>query len=178
MPPTTSYAAVAALHARHLNPDFVKLLDVLGYGRLFVRAAGCHVWDGEGRRYLDLVAAYGANNVGHSHPRLAARLRAALDEQAYNFLHFGLGEAQVALAEALGRRAGPRLSMTLFANSGSEAVEAAMKLAIAATGRGRFLSCDGAYHGLGLGALSLMGAPHLRAPFERALAAQARVPWN
>src|SRR5437870_4995327 len=83
-------------------------------------------WDGEGRRYLDLVAAYGACNVGHSHPRLLARLRGALDERPYHFLHFGLGGAQEELAEALARRAGP-LSMTLFANSGSEAIEAAMK---------------------------------------------------
>ena len=68
-----------AQYARHVDPAFVKLLGVLGYGRVFTRAEGVYVWDDRGRRYLDLLAGFGSVNIGHNHPRLVARLHALLD---------------------------------------------------------------------------------------------------
>jgi len=57
-------------YARHVNPAFVRLLGVFGYGRVFTRAQDVWVWDDEGRQYLDFLAGFGAVNIGHNHPRL------------------------------------------------------------------------------------------------------------
>ena len=77
-----------AQYARHVDPAFVKLLGVLGYGRVFTRAEGAYVWDEQGRRYLDLLAGFGSVNIGHNHPRLlrtAARVprRSAAESQPH-----------------------------------------------------------------------------------------------
>ena len=82
-------SGVAERYARHVDPAFVKLLGVLGYGRVFTRASGVHVWDDQGRQYLDLLAGFGSANIGHNHPRLVARLHALLDEQPLNLCHTG-----------------------------------------------------------------------------------------
>ena len=174
---TRDHPAVAA-YARHVNPSFVKLLGVFGYGRLFERAEGVWLWDSEGRKYLDALAGFGTNNVGHNHPRLVARLRAALEEQAVQFCHVGPTPAAASLARELARRLGPPLEVTLFANGGAEAVEAALKLARAATGRAGVVSCEGGYHGTSLGTLSIMGAARMKKPFEPLLGECARVPFG
>ena len=155
--------AAGALHptveryARHVNPAFVKLLGVFGYGRVFERAEDVWMWDHEGRRYLDCLAGFGATSLGHNHPRLAARLRAFLDERVPNVLHVGPSGPAAELAEALATRAGGDLSIALFSSSGGEAVESALKLARAATRRVGFVYCDGGFHGTGFGSLSVMG---------------------
>src|SRR5919201_2962954 len=109
----------AARYARHVDPAFVKLLGLLGYGRVFVRAEGAYVWDEQGRRYLDLLAGFGSANIGHNHPRLAARLRGWLaDEQPLNLSHTGPSPYAAQLAAALARAAGDPLEMSLFSSSG------------------------------------------------------------
>jgi putrescine aminotransferase len=165
--PDVANAAVAR-HARHVNPAFVRLLGRLGYGRVFVRAQGVHLWDSAGRRYLDLLSGFGSANVGHSHPRLLARLKRLLDEEPVHLLHVGPSPHAAELAERLAALSG--LDVALFSSSGGEGVEAAMKLARAATGRTGFVYCDGGFHGTGLGALSLMGERRMRRPFEPLLA--------
>lgn len=165
-------------YARHVNPAFVRLLGVFGYGRVFVRARGVSLWDHEGREYLDFLSGFGSVNLGYNHPRLVARLREFLLEDAPNVLHVGPSPHAAALAEALSQAAGPPLSMSLFTNSGSEAVEAGLKLARAATGRTAFLYCNGGFHGTNLGALSVMGAPRLRQPFEPLLPQCEAIPFG
>lgn len=152
--------------ARHVNPAFVKLLGVLGYGRVFTRAQDVWLWDDQDRRYLDCLAGFGAVNIGHNHPRLLARLKAFLDEQALNLNHLGPAAPAAELAEKLAALLPEPLEIALFSSSGAEGVEAAMKLAQAATGRRGFVSCRGGFHGTNLGALSVMGEPRLRRPFE------------
>jgi len=153
-------------YARHVNPAFVRLLGVLGYGRLFVRARDVWVWDHQGRRYLDCLAGFGAVNLGHNHPRLIERLRSFLTEEALNLCHVGPAPHAADLAEALARLTGGELSVCLFSSSGAEAVEAGLKLARAATRRTDLLYCEGGFHGTNLGTLSVMGSPRLRRPFE------------
>jgi putrescine aminotransferase len=173
---TSEHPAVAR-YARHVNPAFVKLLGLFGYGRLFVRARDVWVWDHQGRQYLDFLAGFGSANIGHNHPRLLARLRTFLDEDALNLCHVGPSADAAALAEALARLADP-LTVCLFANSGGEAVEAGLKLARAATGRAAFLYCQGGFHGTNLGTLSVMGEERLRRPFEPLLPGCERVPFG
>jgi len=164
--------------ARHVNPAFVKLLGVFGYGRLFTRAQGVWVEDHRGRRYLDLLAGFGAANIGHNHPRLVQRLRDFLAEGAVNLVHVGPSAPAGLLAEKLVALAGPPFDVALLSSGGGEAVEAGMKLARAATRRPGFVFCDGGFHGTSLGTLSIMGEERMRAPFEPLLAGCARVPFG
>jgi len=159
-------SSVPDRYARHVNPTFVKLLGLLGYGRVMTRAEGTRLWDQQDRSYLDFLAGYGSINLGHNHPRLIAALADALGGQRVHLCHTGPTVHETDAAEALAAAAGPPLEVVLAATSGAEAVEAAVKLARAATGRRDVLYCTGGFHGLSLGTLSLMGAPRLRAPFE------------
>lgn len=165
-------------YARHVNPGFVRLLGLLGYGRVFVRAEGSRVFDDQGRSYLDLLSGYGASSLGHHHPRLAGRIRAFLDEAPLNLNHVGPSPSTAALAERLAALAPKPLELALFASGGAEGVEAALKIAACATGRARFLHCAGGYHGTSLGTLPLMGDARMRAPFEPLLHASGRVPFG
>ena len=164
--------------ARHVNPAFIKLLGVLGYGRVFTRAEGLWVWDHQDRRYLDMLAGFGSFNVGHNHPRLVARLKAFLDELPFNVVHVGPSVQEADLAAKLSELAPDPLEVSLFANSGAEAVEAGLKLARAATGRKGFVSCEGGFHGTNLGTLSIMGEKRFRKPFEPLLEGCTRVPFG
>ena len=163
--------------ARHVNPALVRLLGVFGYGRVFIRAQDVWVWDDQGRRYLDFLAGFGSVNIGHSHPRLVRRLQEFLASEAMNVTHIGPSIHAADLAEALAMLA-PPLEIALFSNSGSEAVEAGLKLARSATGRTEFIYCQGAFHGTNLGALSVMGEERMRRPFEPLLEGCHRVPFG
>lgn len=164
-------------YARHVNPQFIKLLGVLGYGRVFERALDVRVWDDQGREYLDFLAGFGAVNIGHNHPRLLRRLREFLDQQPMNLVHVGPCAAAADLAEVLAGLARP-LEIALYSSGGGEAVESALKLARAATGRKEFVSCEGGFHGTGFGALSVMGDERMRKPFEPLLEGCQVVPFG
>ena len=147
------------------------------------RARGCNVWDADGNRYLDLTAAFGVASVGHSNPRVTAALR----RQAGRLIH-AMGdvhpnELKVKLAQELSsltfgrwldqskiqprKRSGQNpKSKVIFANSGSEAVEAALKTAMLATGKPGVIAFVGAYHGLTYGALDATAWNYFRAPFH------------
>src|SRR5262245_35983837 len=122
------HPAVAA-YARHVNPAFVELLNVLGYGRLYERALDVWLWDQAGNRYLDCLAGFGSVNLGHNHPRLLQKMNQFLGSEALNHFHVGPSPYMAELGEQLARRAPGGLEVALFCNSGAEAVEAAMKLA-------------------------------------------------
>lgn len=175
---TPEPTGVIARYARHVNPAFIKLLGVFGYGRLYVRAEDVWVWDDEGRRYLDCLAGFGSVNIGHNHPRLIERLQKHLQSQTLNLSHTGPASSAADLAQSLARLLPEPLSVSLFSSSGAEGVEAGMKLARAATNRSGFLSCAGGFHGTNFGSLSVMGADRLRQPFEPLLAECVRIPFG
>src|ERR1051326_1642129 len=169
--------STAEKYARHVEPAFVKLLGVLGYGRTFTRASGAWIEDDSGRKYLDLLAGFGRVTIGHNHPRLVAHLRAFFDAEPLNLNHTGVAEQPALLAEELARTA-PPLDAALFSNSGAEAVERAMKLARAATSRERMVYGEGAYHGLTFGTLSVSAVKRMRAPFEPLLPGCTAIPFD
>lgn len=178
MPTTLRSEQVAARYAAHVNPAFVKLLSVLGYGRVFVRAEGCQLWDNEGRAYLDALAGFGSVNLGHNPPALRERLSAHLAGSPLNLAHVGPSAFQAEFAERLASLLDPSLRVTMFANSGGEAIEAALKLSRLATGRTSFLYATGGYHGLGFGALSVAGRDRMRTPFQPLLPACFEIPFG
>ncbi|MDI3284299.1 aspartate aminotransferase family protein [Polyangium sp. 15x6] len=177
MPPSPSSHPAVAKYAEHINPAFVKLLGAFGYGRVFVRASGTTLWDHEGREYLDFLSGFGAQSLGHNHPKLRANMAAFLADDVPNLVHVGPPVHAAELASALARRAGP-LTMCLFSCTGAEAVEAALKLARAATGKKTLLYCKNGYHGLNLGTLSTSGIPRMRELFEPLLPACQEVPFG
>ncbi len=161
---------VRSTYARHVNPTFTKLLGVLGYGRVWTRAEGCRLFDGDGRSYVDMLAGFGALNLGHSHPAIVRALGDALAALPVHVCHAGPTPHEARLAERLVRAAGAPFEIALLSSSGAEAVEAAIKVARAATRRAGILYCRGGFHGLSLGTLSIMGAQRLRSAFEPLLA--------
>ncbi len=135
---------------------------------LFVRGEGAHLWDAEGRRYLDFLAGVAVDALGHAHPVFVE----AVARQAATLAHvsnYFATPPQLALAATLKRLAGTGPEgRVFFANSGAEANEAAFKLARlhGGTDRPRILALQGSFHGRTMGALALTGKPAMREPFE------------
>ncbi len=147
------------------------------------RAQGVHVWDPEGKKYLDLTAAFGVAAAGHANPSVvkAGQKQMATLLHAMGDVHPHALKAQ--LASELSRITFERWAKTnrqpatgnrqsgkvIFSNSGFEAVESALKTAMLATGKRGVLAFEGAYHGLGYGALNATHREHFRSPFKSQL---------
>ena len=130
-----------------------------------VRGAGAEVWDVDGRRYLDLIGGVAVNALGHAHPAVTRAVTEQISTlgQVSNFF---ITEPAVTLAETLLDLLGATGSgRVLFGNSGTEANEAAFKIA-RLTGRPTIVSTEGAFHGRTMGALALTGQPAKRDPFQ------------
>ena len=146
-------------------------------GLTFVRGEGCYLIDESGEKYLDLMSNYGVNIFGYNHPYLTQRIAAELPELMT--LHGSFNNDLRALAaQELVSRCGHGLSRVQFSSSGAEAIEAALKFAVLATGRKKFLSCGGGFHGKTLGALSATYQPKYRMPFEPLLWDFKFIPYN
>jgi putrescine aminotransferase len=166
------------LHERYINPILVGLGRNNGFIKTFVRGLGNELWDADGKAYLDFVAGFGSLNLGHNHPAVVRAVRAALEEQAPGFTQSAINPLAATLAEQLVALAPPGLEMVFFANSGTEAVEAALKLARAATGRPGLLSCERSFHGKSLGSLSVTGNPVYHRPFGPLLPECQSIPFG
>lgn len=133
--------------------------------RVLVRGEGTHVWDADGKEYLDLLGGIAVNALGHAHPDVVA----AMTKQAGTLVHvsnFFATPTQIELAERLLQLAkAPESSGVFFTNSGTESNEAAFKIA-RRTGRPRILALEKSFHGRTMGALALTHKEAYRAPFE------------
>ena len=166
------------LHARTMNPQFVRMLRTIGFDRHWARGEGAYLYDTDGNRYLDLLGGFGMYNVGRSNERIRAALVEALGLELPGKIALGITELPALLAEELLALAPPSLGRVLFTSSGAEAVEAALKLGRAATKRSRVVSVENGFHGLTLGALSANGSPDFTDGFEPLLPGFSRVPFN
>ena len=165
------------LYARTVNPQFVAVLRTIGFDRRWARTEGAYLFDADGNRYLDWLGGFGMFNVGRNNPGVRAALIETMELETPNCVQLGVNALSGALAAELVRRAPRGIDRCLFVNTGTEAVEAAIKLARAA-GRTRVVYCDHAFHGLTLGSLSVSGCPEFRDRFEPLLPGGARVPFN
>jgi ornithine--oxo-acid transaminase len=166
------------LYARTINPQFMRLLRTLGFDRVWARAEGQYLYDEDGNRYLDLLGGFGMFNVGRNNARVRAALVEALELQTPGSVQLGVSLLPGLLAEELLRRTPARLEHVLFTSSGTEAVEAALKLGRAATGRERVLSTEHGFHGLTLGSLSANGDRHFVERFGPLLPGFSQVPYG
>ena len=141
-----------------------SLMNTFGPPKLVLtRGAGAHVWDADGREYVDLLGGIAVNSLGHAHPALVEAVTGQLSTLGH-VSNFFTSQPQVELAEALLARLGAQ-GRVFFTNSGAEANEAAFKLA-RRTGRTRIVAAEGAFHGRTMGALALTAKEAYRAPFE------------
>ena len=129
-----------------------------------VRGEGAHVWDADGKEYVDLLAGIAVNALGHAHPALVSAVTAQLSTLGH-VSNFFATEPQVALAERLLALLGWNDGRVFFSNSGAEANEAALKLT-RRTGRSRLVAAEGSFHGRTMGALALTSKAAYREPFE------------
>src|SRR3982750_3049732 len=166
------------LWARTINPQFVRVLRTIGFDRKWVGAEGAHLIDADGNRYLDMLGGFGMYNVGRNNPRVRAALIEALELETPGKVQLGISPLPGLLADALLARAPSSLGRVLFTSSGTEAVESALKLGRAATGRSKVVSCEHGFHGLTLGSLSAAGDAAFTARFGPLLPGFSRVPFG
>jgi ornithine--oxo-acid transaminase len=164
--------------ARTINPQFVRVLRTIGFDRTWARAEGAYLYDADGNRFLDLLGGFGMYNVGRNNPRIRAALIEALELETPGSVQLGVTALPGLLAEALLERTPPRLERVLFTSTGTEAVEAALKLGRAATKRTRVLSADHGFHGLTLGSLSANANLEFTSRFGPLLPGFGHVPFG
>jgi LysW-gamma-L-lysine/LysW-L-ornithine aminotransferase len=146
-------------------------------GPTIVRGEGASLWDGDGRRYVDLGASHGVGNLGASHPEVVA----AMERQARELLYLGTGYDVPVRTRFLERLVGllpPSLDRVFLSNSGTEAVEAAIKFARGATGRPKVVAAMRGFHGRTFGSLSATWRKEFREPFEPLVPGFVHVPFN
>ena len=161
------------LHRRHLNPQLPRMLHAIGFDKIYTRGDGPYLYDEDGRDYLDMLAGFGVFALGRHHPEVRQAVHDALDAGLADLTQFDAPPLAGPLAEKLLAHA-PHLDRVYFGNSGTEAVEAALKFARYATGRKRILYCANAFHGLTAGSLSVNGAKSFRKGFGPLLPDTAR----
>jgi ornithine--oxo-acid transaminase len=167
----------SAMHTRHLNEQFVRVLKTIGYDVGFQKGEGQYLYDRAGDKYLDLLSGFGVFAIGRNHPALRQALKSVLDADLPNLVQFDVSTLAGVLAERLLEHV-PYLDKVFFANSGAETVEAAIKFARGATGRPGIVYCSHAFHGLSYGALSLTDDPNFRLGFEPLLPGCTSIPFN
>jgi len=166
-----------SLHARYLNEQLVRVLKTIGFDKGYVRGVGQYLYDRHGERYLDLLSGWGVFAIGRNHPTVRDALKQVLDGEFPSLVQMDVSALAGVLAERLLRYV-PYADKVFFANSGTEAVEAALKFARAATGRPGILYCSHAFHGLSYGSLSVNGDPIFRTGFGPLLPDCNEIPFN
>jgi ornithine--oxo-acid transaminase len=154
-----------SLNERFLNPQMGRILRTLGFDKVWKGGEGAHLIDSDGERYLDLFGGYGVFAIGRNHPEAIAAVEEVMQARTGNLPQLGVTLLSGVLAEQLLERSPASVGAMVPANTGTEAVEAAIKIARAATGRPRVLYAEHAFHGLTLGSLSINGNDEFRAGF-------------
>ncbi len=160
----------------YVNPPLARVMKLSG-SPVEVRASGTTIWDSNGKAYLDFAGGYGVFTLGHSHPRVIAAVRDQMELMSLSgktMFNVQLGRA----AKLLAMITPGDLQISFWCNSGTEAVEGAIKLARAATGRAKIVSTFDAYHGKTIGSLSISGRETFQEPFRPLLADVEHVPYG
>jgi ornithine--oxo-acid transaminase len=156
----------------------IRVLRTIGFDRDWGRTEGAYLYDADGARYLDWLGGFGMFNVGRNNARVREWLVEAMELQTPNAPQMGVSPVTPLLAEELVRRAPPSIGKALFTSTGTESVEAALKIGRAAARRDRVVCVDHAFHGLTLGSLSVNGEAAFTDRFGPLLPGVARVPFG
>ncbi len=166
------------LNQRYLNRQLGRVLQTLGFDRQWVRGIGPYLIDDSGREYLDLYAGYGVFGLGRNHPYVKDQLKRLIDSDPPSLPQLGTSLRAGLLAQQLVQSAPAPLDAAVLTSSGTESVEAALKLARAASGRTRILYCERGFHGLSFGSLSVNGNDEFRERFGPLLPGCEPVPFG
>ncbi len=163
---------------RYVNPHLGKMLESIKLDQKYVRGEGCYLYDEEGSRYLDCIAAYGALPFGHNPGLMWEEINRFSGAKEPNFIQPSALDAAGELAGRLVELAPEGLDYVTFANSGAEAVEAAIKLCRSAAGRPGILATENSFHGKTFGALSATGNPGYQEAFCAPAEHFAHIPFG
>ena len=164
-------------YQKYLNPTQVALLKIGGFDHVESFAEGLMVTDLDGNQYIDCLGGYGVFSLGHRHPKVVDAVKMQLDKIPLSTKTF-LNKPLADLAEKLAQITPGKLQYSFVCNSGSEAIEGALKIARMATGRTEIVSTDDSYHGKTMGALSATGRDLYKSPFEPLVPGFTHVPWG
>lgn len=157
------------LFEEHVSPQWSRVLRTIGFNRNYVRGENAWLFDSEGRRYLDFMSGWGVFNFGRGYAPIRDAVAAALESEHPGWVAFDAPVLASKLSAELKRRVPNELDFTYFCNSGTEAIEAAIKLARGATGRAGVVHLVKSFHGLTNGSLAVNGDSSFRGPFEHFL---------
>lgn len=168
---------ISRMYRDYVNPDLARVMRITGLGSVEDHAQGCWVWDNNGQKYLDMAGGYGVFCVGHSHPHVIKAIEKQLKKMSLSSKLF-FTEAQARLAKKLAEITPGDLQYTFFCNSGTEAVEGALKIARLVTNRITFVAMNNAFHGKSTGGLAVSGRPNYRVPFEPLMPEVRHIPFG
>ena len=155
-----------ALQRENINPQFARVLRLIGFDKIYVRGVGQYLYDEDGSEYLDMLAGYAVHNVGRNHPVVIQALKDLMDSQPATLVQMDAPLLSGLLAERLKELTPEALDTVYFTNSGTEGVETAIKFARKSTRRPRVLFCEHSFHGLSNGSLSLNADESYRTGFD------------
>jgi ornithine--oxo-acid transaminase len=156
----------------------VRVLKTIGYDRHYKKAVGQYLYDQEGTEYLDLLSGFGVFAIGRNHPTVIEALKETLTLELPNLVQLDVSILSGLLAKEILKTTHENLTKMFFCNSGTEAVEAAIKFARFTTKRDKIVFCEHGYHGLTMGALSLNGENIFKEGFGSLLPNCAAIPFN
>jgi acetylornithine/succinyldiaminopimelate/putrescine aminotransferase len=165
-------------YARYVNHRFARVVELIGFDKVFTRAEGAWLWDQDGRRYLDFLGGYSVMNTGRNHPRVKRALIDWLERDGASLVQMDCSPLAALVGEQLAELAPGDLDTSLFTSGGSESNEVALKFARKATRKTRFLYHEGAYHGLTYGAISVTDDDAWKAGFGPFVPGATRIPWD
>ena len=152
-------------YEKYLNPAVARLFRFMGLASVETKAEGWIITDSDGRKFIDCLGGYGMFCLGHRHPKVVEAVKGALDSiPMCGEILFNRPMAD--LAERLAEITPGNLQYSFFVNSGTEAVEGALKIARLATGRKKYIAAQNAFHGKTYGSLTATGRDLFRKPFE------------
>jgi putrescine aminotransferase len=173
---TSLFDKVYADYKEFVNPPLARFMKLAG-AAVEERAQGCRVFDTNGKSYLDFCGGYGVFTLGHSHPKVVAAVKKQLDRMSLSTRVF-FNEQMGALARELAAIAPGDLQISFFSNSGTEAVEAALKMARLSTKRVHIVSTQNAYHGKTMGSLTATGRDIFKDSFKPLVPEFEHIPFG
>lgn len=163
-------------YKEYINSGKATLLRLLDFDREYVKAEGMYIYDNQGDQYIDFLGGYGSLNFGHNPPSIYEAIERV--QQIPNILQVSISKVTAACAKNLSIITPGSLRKCFFCNSGTEAVEASLKLARKATKKTAILYTEGAFHGKTLGSLSVTGKKKYKKPFEPLLPDTHQIPYG
>lgn len=165
-------------YSSFISPTITNLWNLTDFARLFVRGEGIKLWDKSGKMYFDFVAGYGSVNFGHNNPLIVKGITQMLERQLPSIVQISPAMLTTALAENIAQLLPGELEVSFFCNSGTEAIEAAIKLVKKTSKKRYIVSALGSFHGKSLGSLSISGKEKYKRYYRPLLKHTINVPFG